>query len=57
MEELLDDMRSFFEGLEAQQALSLEEVPNIFSNTEEIPSLQTWELEAIEQTPTTTKPD
>ena len=38
MEEILDNMRSLFEGLEAIQPTSLEMVLNISKNTKEIPS-------------------
>ena len=39
MEELLDNLKSLFDKLEAQQALPLDVVQNISINTEEIPSL------------------
>ena len=39
MEDLLTEMQSLFDGLEAQQPLSLDQVPNLSINTEELPNL------------------
>ena len=44
MEELLDNMRSLFHGLELNQELPLNEVANISFNMEEIHSLAKWEM-------------
>ena len=40
MEEILFDMRSLFEGLEAQQLVPLDQMPNLLINIEELPTLQ-----------------
>ena len=42
MDEILMDMRALFEGLEVSGLVSLDEVPNISFNTEELPTLQGW---------------
>ena len=57
MEELLNDMRSLFNGLEAENALPLDQVPNLSINTGELPMLQGWKMENVRQTPTPTKSD
>ena len=55
MEEILLDMRGLFKGLEAQQ-IPLDQLPNLFINTKELPMLQGWEARAARQTSTPTKP-
>ena len=40
MEEILLDMRGLFEGLEAQQLVPLDQLPNLSINTEKLPMLQ-----------------
>ena len=48
-EEILDNIKSLFEVLEATPTLSLEMVPNISMDTEEILSLNVWEARVMEK--------
>ena len=57
MEDLLINIQSLFNGLEAQHALPLDQVPNLSINTKELPTLQDWETGNVGQTPTPTKSD
>ena len=57
MEELLDDMRSLFHGLELNQELPLDDVANISLNMEEIHLLAEWEIRNVVQMTTPTKSD
>ena len=47
MEEILLNMRDLFEGLEAQQLVPLDYLPNLSINTKELPTLQGWEAGAV----------
>ena len=59
MEEILEDMKSLFDGLKATplQATPLELVLNISMDTKEILSLNVWGARAAETTPMPTKLD
>ena len=56
MEEILMDMRGLFKGLEVEGLVPLDQVPNLSINTEELSTLQGWELGTVGHTPTPTKP-
>ena len=56
MEEILLDIQGLFEGLEVQGLVPLDQMPNISINTNELPTLQRWEIGIVGQTPTPTKP-
>ena len=56
MDKILMDMRALFEDLEVDGLVSLDQVPNISINTEELPTLQGWGPGATRQTPTPIKP-
>ena len=56
IEEILLNMRGFFEELEVQGLVPLDQMPNLSINTKELPMLQGWETGIVGQTPTPTKP-
>ena len=47
IEEILLNMRGLFEGLEAEQLVPLDQMPNLSINTEELPTLQGWEIGTV----------
>ena len=44
MDEILMDMRALFEGLEVSGLVPLDQLPNISINTEELPTLEGWNV-------------
>ena len=55
MDDLLTDIQSLFDGLEAQQPLPLDQVPNFSINMEKLTILQGWEMRNVRGSPTSTK--